>query len=243
MSTIHFGAIRLNGAGWPGPVNPNRSIPTDGWDNTTDNLTTTTANESPPVPVGTKVMAYSNNPENPGFYTMQYLMYHDYSTQDINATDFSLGKALCSHCDISDAEKYASDTSAVPYYVVSKCYTAVSSDCTKGQPICVPCATLASDGSGAQVAGYGDAYGWFWVDGVCPLNDVSHFRGAADTSKGFDISTDTKMRGGPLMLCMTATIGWLSSDDATNYGDSTAFTNVLTAVGGKTIAWSCTSCV
>lgn len=243
MSTIHLGAIRLDGRGWPGPVNPNRSIPTDGWDNTIDNITTTVASEAPPVPIGTKIMAHSNNPEAPGYYVMQYLMFHDYSSAPISATDYSLKGAWCSHYDGSDAEKYATDTSAVPWYVVSKCYTAVSSDITKGQPMCLPCATLDSDGSAVQVTGYGDTYGWFWVEGVCPLDDVSHFRGALDTSKGFDFSTDTLMRGGPLMVCMTAAVAWLSSDDGTNYGDSTAFTNTLAAVGGKTVAWACTSCI
>lgn len=242
MSTIHFGAITLNGSAWPGSPNPDLSEPTAGWDNTTDNFTTTSASQSTPYPVGTKIMSYSANPENPGFYTMMYLMYTDFSAQDINATDYSLGKAFCAHFDASTAEKYASDTSAVPYYVVSKCYTAISSDITKGQPMAVPCATLAGDGSAVQVTGYGDAYGWFWVDGVCPLDDVSHFRGAADTSKGFDITVDSLMRGGPLMMCMTATIGWLSSMDATNYGDSTAFTNVLAPIGAP-IAYACTSCV
>lgn len=243
MSKIHIGAIRLNGTGWPGPVNPNRSIPTDGWDNTIDNFTTTSSGQSTETPIGTKISVYSNNPVNPGYYTMQYLMFHDYSAQDINDTDFSKGLAFCSHCDMSDAEKYTEDASAVPYYVVGKCWTAVSSDITKGQPMAIPCATLASDGSDVFVTGFGDAYGWFWIDGVCPLNDVSHFRGAADTAKGFDFSTDTKMRGGPLMVCMSAAQVWLSSDDATNYGDSTAFTNTLMAIGGKTIAYSCTSCV
>jgi hypothetical protein len=218
------------------------SEPTAGWDNTTDNFTTTSASQTTPYPVGTKILGYSSNPENPGFYTMQYLMFTDFSAIPIDA-DFSTKVPWCSHADFSTAEKYASDTSAVPYYVVSHCYTAISSDITKGQPMCLPCATLDGDGTAVQVTGYGDAYGWFWVEGVCPLNDVSLFRGAADTSKGFDFTVDSLMRGGPLMVCMTATVPWLSSDDATNYADSTAFTNALAAIGGKTVAYSCTSCV
>jgi hypothetical protein len=241
MSTIHFGALVLND-GWPGLPNPNLTIPDDGWNNTTDNFTTTSANQATPYPVGTKIQFYSANPENPGYYTMMYLMYTDYSDNDIEATDYSLNKAFCAHFDASTAEKYASDTSAVPYYVVSKCYTVVSSDITHGVPIAVPCATLGADGTAVQVTGYGDAYGWFWVGGVCPLDDVSLFRGALDTSKGFDISVDTLMRDGPLMMCMTAHIAWLSSMDATNYGDSTAFTNTLHNLGHP-IAFACTSAI
>lgn len=221
MTLVNLGYITLND-GFPGAINPNRSVPTDGWDNTVDNITTTSSGQTPPVPVGTKVMAYSDNPHAPGFYTMQYLMFHDYSSAPINATDYSINGAWCAHCDISDAEKYTTDFSAVPWYVVSKCYTAVSSDITQGFPVALPCATLDGDGSAAFVTGYGDAYGWFWVGGVCPLDDVSHFRGQSDTSQGFDFSTDTLMRNGPIMACMSAAWMKIVNTDLSDVADATA---------------------
>ena len=225
MTTVNLCNLYLVDS-WPGPVNPNRSVPTDGWDNTVDNITTTVAGETPPVPVGTKVMAYSDNTHAKGYYTMMYLMYHSYeaaAAAHINPTDFSLKGAWCAHYDGSDAEKYTTGFSAVPYYVVSKCYTAVSADMTTlGLPIALPCATIEGDGTAVFVTGYGDAYGWFWVGGVPPLDDVSYFRGAGDDTRGFDFTTDVLCRKGQVYFDMTADQSWLTSCDISESGQADA---------------------
>lgn len=215
MSTIRLCYMNLIDR-WPGTPNPNRSIPTDGWDNTVDNMITTSANETPPVPVGTKVMAYSNNKHAPGWYTMIYLMFHSYEdgVDVITKTDYSLKGAWCSHTDGSTSEKCDTDLSVSPYYVVSRCYTVVSSEITEqGYGVVLPCATLDSDGTVVLVQTYGDGYGWFWCGGVPPLQDVSHFRGAADNSKGFDFTTDILCRKGAVLFEMTADQSWLTSCD------------------------------
>jgi len=220
MTTVRLCDFNLIDS-WPGPVNPNRSIPTDGWDNTVDNMITTGTSETPPVPVGTKVMAYSNNANAPGWYTCIFLMFHSYEdgVDVITKTDYSLKGAWCAHADGSTAEKYTEDVSGIPYYVVSRCYTAAGNDMTDmGLGICLPCATLDSDGTGVFVAGYGDGYGWFWCGGVPPLNDVSHFRGAADNSKGFDFTTDILCRKGAVLFEMTADQSWLTSCDQSEGG-------------------------
>ena len=238
MTTMRVCSLILED-NWPGTPNPNLTIPDGGWANTTDNFTTTSAAQSTPYPPGTKITAYSDNTHAKGYYTTQYLMYHDYSAQDINATDFSLSSAWCAHYDNSDAEKYTTDVSAVPYYVLSKCYTTVSSDITKGFPVALPCATIAGDGSAVQVTGYGDAWGWFWVGGVCPLDDVSHFRGSGDNTRGFDFTTDSLQRSGPVMGCVTLTTFHLMSCDFTNFADTTTPTDS----GGvsRRIGWACVS--
>lgn len=224
MTTIRLAYLNLIDR-WPGAVNPNRSIPTDGWDNTIDNMITTAAGQSPPVPVGTKIMGYSDNANAPGWYTMMYLMFHSYEdgVDVITSTDYSLKGAWCFHTDGSTSEKLDGDLSVSPYYVVSKCYTAVSSDMTSdGLGIALPCATLDSDGTVVYVQTYGDGYGWFWVGGVPPLNDVSLFRGAADASKGFDFTTDTLCRKGAVMFCPTTDQTWLTSCDISEVEDDDA---------------------
>jgi hypothetical protein len=222
MTTVRLAYLNLEDR-WPGQPNPNLSEPTAGWDNTTDNFTTTSAAQATPYPVGTKIMSHSANAHAPGFYTMMYLMFHDFSSAPINATDFSLKGAWCAHHDGSNAEKYTTDVSSVPYYVVSKCYTAIASDMTTlGTPIALPCATLDGDGTATFVTGYGDAYGWFWVGGVPPLDDVSHFRGALDNTRGFDMTTDILCRKGQVYFDMTADQSWLTSCDISESGQADA---------------------
>ena len=239
---------------WPGPVNPNLSIPTDGWDNTVDNFTTTEGNTTPPnYTVGTKIMSYTDNTFCAGWYTMMYLMFHDSSSADISG-DFSDGNMYCSHYDGSKANKYQVDISAVPYYVTTRCYSAGGgdhgSDITSGSPIAFPCATISADSSiqhvddDAFATGFGDAYGWFWVGGVCPCADATLLQGTAGSLAGADISVDTLMRKGAVMAEYSAhTIGLFSCDvsnydDATTLDNNVANTNIELAIG-----WVCTSAV
>ena len=239
---------------WPGAVNTNQSIPTGGWDNTTDNFTTTAGNITPPnYPVGIKIQQYTDNTYCAGYYTMAYLMLHDSSSADISG-DFSDGNMFCSHYDGSKANKYQSDISAVPWYVLTNCHEAGGidggSDITSGSPLAIPCATLDADSSlqhgddDAFATGYGDAYGWFWVGGVCPCKDATLLQGTGGSLAGADISVESLMRKGAVMASFCgATIGLFSMDvsnytDVTTLDEDTANTILDLAVG-----WVCTSAV
>lgn len=215
---------------WPGTPNIFYGRPTNGWDNTVDNFKTSSGNTTPKYPAGTKIQSYTDNSYCPGWYTMMYLSFHDYSAVDISG-DFSDGNFWCSHYDGSDAEKYSTDFSSSPYYVVARCYTAASTDVTKGAPVAVPCFSLASDGSGAYVAGYGDAYGWFWVGGVCPCLDATIMKGLADSDAGADVTVKITRRGPLYPDISGATMVWRSHGDLT---DADAEVN-------PPIGWICTT--
>lgn len=186
MAGINMSSIILNDR-WPGIPNPNLGIPTGSWDNTNDCFKTTAAADLPSYPLGTKIMAYSDNTWAPGWYTMMYLMFHSYCSAALVdvSQDFSDGFPACTPADGSTAQAYNTmgDSSTIPYYVVSRCITKAGGavDYTRaacaggGMGVAIPCWTASSDGTGVYVAGYGDSYGWFWVGGVCPAKDVSIF--------------------------------------------------------------------
>lgn len=211
---INLSQVRLIDK-FPGAVNNNLGIPTGGWDNTTDNFTTTSIGQAGSYPLGTKIMAYTDSSYVKGWYTMAYLMYHSFESVDISA-DYSDGLQVCSHFDNSDAEKYILDISACPYYVVSNELTAANSDISSGAGVAFPCFTLESDGTKSSVANqsYGDAYGWFWIGGVCPCRDVTRLDGTLGLFIGVDISCDTLMRKGPVMFCASGQYGMFSIDSS-----------------------------
>ncbi len=231
MSTIPLSQVILEDR-WPGNPSVFVGRPTGGWANTNDNFTTTATTDVPKYPLGTKVSAYTDNTWCAGWYTMIYMSFHDYSAVDISG-DFSDGQFWCSHYDGSDAQLYQDDISVCPYYVVSRCYTAANTDVTRGAPVAVPCYSLASDGSGAFVAGYGDAYGWFWVGGVCPVADVTLMKGDADNIAGADVSFNATLRG-PIYADMSG------SSFVGRSGDEKIFT---IAQQHPPIGWTCTSAV
>lgn len=220
MAVVSIGDLQLIDQ-WPGHVNPNLGIPTNGWDSTTDNFVTTAADTPPPsYPIGTKIEAYTDNSNNPGYYTMAYLAYHCISSAIglIEADDMSIGKCYCFHYDASDAVAYASqgaDTSIVPYYVVagieSHATTAAVTDATKGGCLAIPCLSKsAGESTAAYVSGFGDSFGWFWVGGVCPVSDVTLFKGEADTTfVGFDLTTDAHVISAPFVVEFTTDSGIL----------------------------------
>lgn len=225
---------------WPGIPNANQGIPTGGWDNTTDNFTTTSAEQVTRYPAGTKITMYTDNSYAPGNYTMMYLLYHCYCDGVDISDDFSDGNMFCAHHDTSAAEKYDVDTSTVPYFQIGRCYTTASADVTLGMPIAIPCATLDADGTTAYTNGYGDAWCWCWVGGVCPCKDATLLQGSGGSLMGADITVDTLMGKGPVIAEFTGATVELFSADLTNFGDSTAFTNVLArGIGG--IGYVCTS--
>ena len=244
MATLRLSRLALIDK-WPGVPNPNLSIPTDGWDNTTDNFTTTSAAQTPSYPVGTKIMAYTDNTNCPGYYTMMMLMFHDWSTNFDISADFSDGRFFCSHVGTGANPGCAStaqfaDTSRAPYFIVANCVSTAVTDATKGTPIAIPCATLNSDGTGVYVATYGDAYGWFWVGGVCPCKDATLLQGTIGSLLGADITVDALMAPGPVFVDFTTSVPWLMGCDNSNAMDATT-PAVLKGVNALSCGWVCVS--
>ena len=248
MATLRLSHLILNDK-WPGFPNPNYGTPSEGWDNTIDNFKTTSEQNTPPrYTPGTKIMGYTDNTNCPGNYTMMYLQYHDPSSVDISA-DFSDGMMFCCHIDGSKCMN--ADTSISPYYVVSRCYTGstltVATDQTKGMPIAVPCATITADSSVALTSGspadlsYGDAYGWFWVGGVCPCKDVTLMQGTIGSEKGADVSTDSVLTRGAVIMCVTGGAGLLMAADETNALDNTTGVATTKDIGSLVVGWACGS--
>lgn len=237
---------------WPGAVNEGRSIPTNGWDNTCDNYTTTSANDLPSYPMGTKIMAYTDNSHGPGWYTMMYLMFHDYSSTDISA-DMTVTGKFCIHYDGSASMVY--DNSHSPYYIVTNhvdLTVGQGSDASDGgdrrptdfyttRMLAIPCATLDGDGTSADVSannGYGDAYGWFWVGGVCPCLDATKIDGSLGLGLGAEIECGSEYEGGPLTLDASTSAVFFAP------GSQNHRTQVIrtgTAVPGPIVGYGCIS--
>jgi hypothetical protein len=203
--------------GFPGEANQNLGIPTDGWDNTTENLNTsdnTVLADNPPIPLGQKRSVYSDNSNAPGTYTMIYAAYHDYSAVDISA-DYSDGPPFCAHADSTTHTNIGTDVSIAPYIMLSRCYTAAAWDGTKGNPVALPCSTsTGGDGTTSQTNGYGHGLGWFWCGGVCPVNDVTLFRGSADSAQGAD-TTATLTEPGPMTIAIDTARAVIAIADTT----------------------------
>jgi len=237
---------------WPGVPIQGLGTPTGGWDNTQDNFKTTSANDKPTYPLGTKIAAHSDNSWAPGWYTMMYLMYHSYEAGALYdvSNDFSDGQFWCTHADGSTAQAYGTiaDNSTIPYYVVSKCITTTGGDVSLVGAVAVPCVSLASDGTGVFVAGYGDSYGWFWVGGVCPAKDItildedSAGNGSVCQGIGACVSGDFPANAhGSLYLEYSAALSTVMvTCDPTAVGDVTdiADTGYYTSFG-----WACATAV
>lgn len=229
MANLELSKIRLSGHGWPNNGSDKYGIPTDGWDNTVENFNSsdvTTQVLNPPQPIGQMRTLYSDATAAPGYYTMAYLAYHSFESAGISA-DFSDGQMFCAAYEGSDSVH--SDTSTTPWYVMTNEFTAINSDVTDGGRIAIPCSTsIGSDGTGVVAAGKGDGWGWFWVEGVCPLNDVTLFQGTVGSLNGADITVTTTTRLGALMAEVTAGDIVLSSADASNANDATTgITNIV----------------
>jgi hypothetical protein len=238
MATIPLTNLILEDR-WPGQANTAYGMPTEGWDNTRDNFKMTASTDVPRYPLGTKIAAYSCGTAAPGWYTMIYLMYHDFSSIDISG-DFSHGNMFVSHYDGSKAVAYNVDNSTVPYYVVGRCYTTVAADWTLGSPVAVACASVTADssvvlGQSPYEAGYGDAYGWFWCGGVCPVADATKFQGKASSLKGADMSVRSTSTRGAVYLDHTGQ-GVLGTFDASIQIDVTNGVARQPSIG-----WICTS--
>lgn len=225
-NTVPLSALTLVD-NWPGSVNPNRSKPTDGWDNTVDNFTTTSAGQTPSVPVGTKIMAYTDNSYNPGWYTMMMLKYHTFEDSDISVKDYSGNAGICCHYDASDAEDYNADFSMVPYYVI--CNDITNTDAANigtttgtGIRIAFPCATVSSDGTSAYTNGYGDAYVWSWVGGVCPCLDATLLDASAGGGSGAYIGCGSMVTSGSVVAGFSTTSIFLEAPDVSAFSGADA---------------------
>ncbi len=236
---------------WASPVNPNLGKPCDGWDNTIDCFKTTATTDKPSYPLGTKIMVYTDNSWAPGWYTCMYLMYHSCEAGALYdvSKDFSDGFPACSHADGTTAQALIADTTAIPYYVVTRCISGETfgevdySRVGSAGAYAIPCWTASSDGTAAYVAGYGDSYGWFWVGGVCPCKDVTLFD-ASSTGIGCCVSGSFNTRGkGPLYFEVSQALstGYLTND----------ISNCIVVAGDisyapltiQSIGWSCMTAV
>ncbi|MDD5533075.1 MAG: hypothetical protein PHC52_09785 [Syntrophales bacterium] len=220
MATVRLSKVILNDR-WPGTPS-DLPVPINGWDNTLDNFKTTASTDLPRYPLGTKIRAYTDNTNCPGWYTMMYLQLTSYCSGACISADFSDGKFLCAHAAEITTSMNPVDASIPGYYVVARCYTAVASDATIGAPLAVPCASLAPDGTTAYTNGYGDAYGWFWVGGVCPCKDATIMDDGSGNTKGVDMTTFSTLRRGPFMVEITGGTCMLESPDMSAVADATA---------------------
>ena len=73
--------------------------------------------------------------------------------------------------------------------------TAAFCDATNTQRLAMACATLESDGTVTETQGYGDAYGWFWVGGVCPAKEITILDDDTGAYQGHDVTTDGVTQG------------------------------------------------
>jgi len=180
----------------PGVPDPHLGIPTDGWDGTTHSEVTA----SPVYPLGTKIAAYSDATSQPGWYTMIYGGFASLCAAADISGEFSDGMQWCGHCDLTQDAADATyeipvdcrDGSHTIAACFAKCYTDGANDISRGGPVVLPCATLA-----------GYQYGWFWCGGVCPVDDVTLFRGSADSELGADMTTDGNIEPGKFFVCVT----------------------------------------
>ena len=226
MATIRLSRLIL-ADGFPGDVDDNLGVPANGWDNTTDNFKTTSADGTSDAwlkgtyPMGTKIKAYTDNSACPGWYTMMYAAFHCYTkgpTTNFDITgDFSESAFMCSKIGQGCSSQTMFDTSAAPWYVLGNCFSSFSSDLSCGSPLAIPCTSMSGDGTLASLEenGYGDSFGWFWVGGVCPCKDVTILQGLGGSLQGADITCTVDrgpfccgtQGGGYPLLVLESTVG------------------------------------
>lgn len=191
---------------WPGIPDQRLSKPTNGWDNTVDNYsslddTTRAFNASggnSRVRIGDKRCGYTDNTNCKGSYTMMYLCLHSFEAGTDISKDFSNGNMFhmtsgsgCISCSVW------ADVSTGPYFVVSRCTTGS----VLNGAVAIFCSTFTySDGTSVNAKGYGDGYGWAWVEGVCPCKDITIFDDETGSLKGAEIMVDDDLACGPVCL-------------------------------------------
>lgn len=141
----------------PGFVNPNLSIPKDGFDGTTYSACVTTA----VYPLGTKIAVYNDATNWPGWSTLVYGWYQDGSDGPTSSQEISTGYGVCSHA--CSCESMADGTYHGPYRYTTDI---TNSDLTRGGPAVIPVHALSTC-----------TYGWFWCGGVCPNVCITRWQG------------------------------------------------------------------
>jgi hypothetical protein len=200
MAAIALGKITLIDK-WPGAVNPNLGIPKDGWSAHADDT-------DPRYPIGTKIMAYSDATVNPGYYTMAYAEVASVCDGGVTGNggpegDVSAGGLFVGHADMTQP---ASDltynitthdgSAPPPVFVVHSCYSSMT-DLSKGTGrVGLSCSTAS---------GYGHV--WMWIGGVCPVEDVTKFQGAASSLNGGCITVTTNISSRALYVVDTTALG------------------------------------
>jgi hypothetical protein len=179
---------------FPGPVNPNKGVPVDGW-----SKTCVTEAE---YPEGEKRMAYTDNSHCPGYYTMMYGTLAGISASNFCVSaDFSDGKCFVGHCCLTEDVSHAADPTYLmanpdgtyqPMYVMHRCTTDAVTDLTNAGGAAIPCATMDPYD-----------YGWFWVGGVCPCKEVTSMD-ESDLGIGVDLTTSGSVIPGGFYLAVTA---------------------------------------
>ena len=225
MATIRLSRINLYDR-FPGPVNPNKGVPVDGWAKTCVTY--------PEYPVGEKRMGYTDNSHCPGTYTMMYgTLAAGSDTNFCVSEDFSNGKCWVAHCCLSEDVSYAGDPTYLmanpdgttqPWHVMHRCTSLLETDLSSSGGAAIPCATMN-----------GYDYGWFWVGGVCPCKDVT-IMDESDTGAGCDMTTYGDIVAGGFHLCVTDYATWMIRDFSNAWeisigGTTNAFTFAWPVVG------------
>jgi hypothetical protein len=155
---------------------------------------------------------------------MAYLQYATFEDSDISIGDYSGNAAICCHADNSTPENYDVDYSSVPYYVVSPDITGTDAALANMPRVAFPCATLDSDGTASNANGYGDSYGWFWIGGVCPVNDATILDGTAGSGIGADVGCGSMVSSGAVVAAFSTASIYIERPDfsATFNTDGTA---------------------
>jgi len=170
---------------WPGSPNFNLGKPKGGFDATKWTDASTEA-----YPIGTKIQVYQDFSGVTGPYTMMYSRYYCLSINNgsaigVEKADMSLlGMAVFQH--FCNSTCLSADGTANAFTMTNSATvdTGVADGTTTGQ-IGIACGTLSyrdvtTDGNNPG------GYGWFWIEGVCPM-DITMLSGVANA--GIDMST------------------------------------------------------
>jgi hypothetical protein len=216
MATIRLSQIVLKDK-TPGPVS-NRGRPVDGWDSTIS-CSTVAGYEA-----GSKWANYTDNSNNPGWYTMLYGCLAEASeTNHCVSGDISDGLGWVAHTclteDVSDTATgdptYRSaywNGESQPFWVMSTCTTGSglgTKDVSGCGQVALPCASMTDH-----------QWGWFWVGGVCPCKDVTFLDDVSAVWTGADM-TALGVLAGNVHLCWTGGSALLTSQDYSSTVDDT----------------------
>ena len=205
---------------WPGVVNPNMSVPVNGFDSTKEGSGNCVSESI--FQIGLKIQAYNDGTYNPGFYTMQYLQFCEGSSNAYDVGDLTTGYRACFWYDVT--QHHPDGNNAGTWYVVTN--NVSDSDATRGGGVAFPVCDL----SGAETTGSNaPEFGWFWVGGVnpcvtSPVADCTKLGGAGILSDGdivkgteFTFEADGTACARVIPYCFTAIFEVTLGYDATQF--------------------------